>query len=153
MANHEHFHSAGTTLGYSSTGTGYVTLTDVRKIKAAPMTREKSKDTSLDSPSQTDLYTGGWKATGPATFSVYMTEIQFLVLQAIYNTPCTAASVYYWIITYPKLSTEATNGPTIAFQAVMTGITVNEASIDSNDKICVDFELQGSGVVTFTAGS
>ena len=154
MANNEHLHSAGTSLGYSTNGSSYTLLTDLRKAKPGPSQRELSKDTSLDSANATHLYTGGWKKTGQGTFSVYLFKTLFNTLfSTIFNTAPGPGSVWYWQVTYPKLSTESTSGSQVVFQAVPTELAISESSIDSDDKIMVDAQLGGSAAITFTAGS
>jgi hypothetical protein len=152
MANNEHLHSAGTTLGYSTTGSGYTLLTDVRKAKAPPRSRQLSKDTSLDSANASELNTGGWKKTGQATFSVYLFKTLWAAIQTIFETAPGPGSVYYWQFIPPKLSGETT-ASNIVWQGVMTEMAASEASIDSNEKLMVDCQIGGSGAVTFTAGS
>jgi hypothetical protein len=151
MAN-EHLHSAGVTAGYSTNGSSYTLFSDIRKFKAPPRQREPSKDTSLDSPNATDLNTGGWKKTGQGTFSVYLWKTLWAALQTIFETAPGPGSVYYWQVTYPRLSTEAI-ASNVVFQGVMTEFNPSEASIDSNDKLMVDCTITGSGAMTFTAGS
>jgi hypothetical protein len=152
MANNEHLHSAGASLGYSTNGSGYTLLTDLRKVKPPPRQREPSKDTSLDSANATELNTGGWKKTGNFSFSVYLFKTLWTAIQTIMDTAPGPGSVYFWQAILPKLSSETT-ASNIVWQAVMTEMAPSEASIDSNDKLMVDCTGVGSGAVTFTAGS
>jgi hypothetical protein len=153
VANNEHLHSAGASLAYSPNGSSYTLLTDLRKAKPAPRQRELSKDTSLDSASATHLFTGGWKKTGVGTFSVYLFKTLWASIQTIFETAPGPGSVYFWQLTYPKLSTEASTGSNIVWQGVITELAPSEASIDSDDKIMVDVQIGGSGPITFTAGA
>jgi len=151
MANAEHLHSAGSSLGYSTTNSGYTLLTDLKKVHAPPLDRNDSKDTSLDSANMFEQSTPGWRKVGAATFEVYLTRAQFAALQTIYNLNSISA-VYYWQLTVPKLSTESA-ASNLVWQGYVKTLALSEGSTDTDDKYAVTVTITGSYGYTWTQGS
>jgi len=151
VANTEHLHSAGSSLGYSTTNGAYTTMTDVREIDPPALDRGDSPDTSLDSANATEEHTPGWRKTDTCTVTVYLTRAQLAAMMVLYALSSIAA-VYYWLFALPKLSTE-TNASTLQFQGYLKTVKIGKAAVGQEEKITVTLTIMGSKGAVWTSGS
>jgi hypothetical protein len=139
---------AGVKLEYSTDGSTYTEITDLKSLKPPPWTRGKSKTTNLQSTGRTHTYEPGWTEPGEATCTFYFKKAQMAGLITLNSVKDPA----HFRITFPLIGTEATNSK-LEFDGYLAGIDWDQMTIDSEDKVSCPGRLQASGGPVFTSGA
>lgn len=141
--------SYGTTIGYSSNGSSYTSLSDVIDIKPPNFPAAKIKVSHLESSDQTHEYVRGWIDPAEGTITGYFTKAQFNTLLGLLFS---GTDDYYWKITAPLISGEST-ASTLVIRGHLSDVDLQSINIDDDGKITVDYKIQATKKPTFTAGS
>lgn len=146
-------HSFKAKLEYSSNGTDYTALTDVKILKPPNMTRGDTDVTYLESTGGWKEFFGSWKDAGEINFTMYFAKAQFATVfsSTIFNND-PGTDPLYWRINFQPISGETTPSR-IVVRGYLKNIDWSEMSTDSDDAVTVPCGIKCSGQPTFTAGT
>lgn len=146
-------HSFKGKLEYSTNGTDYTALTDVKILKPPNMTRGDTDITYLESEEGWKEFFGSWKDAGELNFTMYFAKTQFTTVfgTTIFNS-LPGADTLYWRVNLPLLSGETTPSRIIV-RGYMKTVDWSEMSTDSDDALTVPCTIKCSGKPAYTAGT
>lgn len=146
-------HSFKGKLEYSTNGTDYTALTDVKILKPPNAAKGDTNVTHLESEEGWLEYFSSWKEPGEINFTMYFAKTQFNTVfgSTIFNT-LPGAENLYWRINLPLLSGETTPSR-INARGYLKSIDWSEMSTESDDALTCPCGIKCSGKPTFTAGT
>lgn len=146
----------GGSLEYSTNGSAYTVISDIRSFKTPPLTFGDVEITTLDSADGCREYMQGWGDGGTGTLVLYFAKTQFATFydNIAFGTSSHTGSTrtFWWRAKAKLIGTEATNSR-LDFQGHVSAIEWDEMTIDGDGAVTVPISFKVTGKPTFTAGS
>jgi hypothetical protein len=139
-------HTYGTILSYSSNGSTYTDLADMKDVDAGEAEASNVETTHLSSPNAVREFIAGLINSGELNANFYFTKAQWNSV----NTIFVGRSTYYWRLKFPLISGETANSKW-EFQGHIQKIGRGKA--DEDGTIMAALVVKITGPTTFTAGS